>query len=169
MENLESVPSAGASPLPPSVSPVMPTVSPRAPARVEGMGEQVRMVRQVLDSFAKRDVQSALELADPRIELVFPATADVTRGGKPYRGFEGVFAYFRDIARVWDELEIVPSAFREVADDVLVLGRLRAHRVGGLLLDVPAQWLFQIRDGKVVYVHSYPSREEALEAAGLTE
>jgi ketosteroid isomerase-like protein len=133
------------------------------------VGEAIRLVRQVLDSFARRDVQAALELADPRVELVFPATADVTRGGKPYRGFEGVFAYFRDIARVWDELEIVPRDFREVADDVLVFGRLRARRVGGLLLDVPAQWLFQIRDGKVVYVHSYPSREEALEAAGLTE
>jgi ketosteroid isomerase-like protein len=162
MKNLESVPSA-------SVSPVPPSVSSRVAAQAEGVGEPIRMVRQVLDSFARRDVQAALELADPRIELVLPATADVTRGGKPYRGFEGVFAYFRDIARVWDELEIVPRDFREVADDVLVFGRLRARRVGGLLLDVPAQWLFQIRDGKVVYVHSYPSQEEALEAAGLAE
>jgi ketosteroid isomerase-like protein len=164
MENLESVPTAAVSPVAPSVSPVPPRRS-----QAVGTSEQIRMVRQVLDAFAKRDVQAALELADPRIELVFPTTADVTRGGKPYRGFEGVFAYFRDIARVWDELEIVPRDFREVVDDVLVFGRLRARRVGGLLLDAPAQWLFQIREGKVVYVHSYPSQEEALEAAGLSE
>ncbi len=169
MENLESVPSASVSPMPPSVSPVPPSGSPHPPAQVEGVGGQIRIVRRVLDSFARRDVQAALELADPRVELVFPTTADVTRGGKPYRGFEGVFAYFRDIARVWEELEIVPRDFREIADDVLVFGRLRACRVGGLLLDAPAQWLFQIREGKVVYVHSYPSQEEALEAAGLSE
>lgn len=162
MERLESVPSAGVSPVPPSTS-------PRSRIDADPLDDHVAMVRRVLDAFAKRDVQAALELADPRVELVFPITADVTRGGKPYRGFEGVFAYFRDIARVWDELEVVPREFHEAGEDVLVFGRLRARRVGGLLADMPAQWLFQIRDDKVVYVHSYPTREEALEAAGLQQ
>jgi ketosteroid isomerase-like protein len=95
------------------------------------------------------------------------------RAGKPYRGFDGIFAYFHDVGRVWDELEVVPQQYRDAGDHVLVFGRLRARRLGGchggLLIDVPAQWLFRVRDGKVAWAYAYANREEALGALGLEE
>jgi ketosteroid isomerase-like protein len=131
--------------------------------------DHVTVVKAVFDALANRDVRAALEVADPRIEFYAPATAALTRGGRSYRGYEGIFTYFRDVGRIWDELEIIPHELRELEDEVVVFGRLRARSLSGYLIDEPAQWVFRLRNGKVTWVSTFSSKELALEAVGLGE
>jgi ketosteroid isomerase-like protein len=110
----------------------------------------VGVVRRAFDALSHRDVPALLELAAPDVEFFAPATAALTRQGRSYRGHDGIMRYMRDVGRVWDELELIPTSFFESGDDqVIVRGRLRARGRSGVLLDERANWLVEVHDGKV--------------------
>jgi ketosteroid isomerase-like protein len=116
-------------------------------------------------AFAERDFDALVELMDPEIEFL-PVTANLTTGGVPYRGHDGIARYFDDVARVWPELRLFPDEIRAGARDgvVVALGRVVA-RGGGMILDRPTGWVFQMRDGRIARLRVYGSHEEAAEAA----
>lgn len=126
------------------------------------------MVRQVFDAFTQRDVEAILRISDLEVELVVP-TAGIAGRAAPYVGHEGMRQYFEDVARIWDELEVVPHEYRQVGDSVVVLGRVYGKGLDGLLVDSPASWVWRVENGKVRAGHAYTSRQEALDAAGLRE
>ncbi len=101
-----------------------------------------------------------LDLLDPGMEF-HAVTGDLTRGGEPYRGREGMSQYFADIGRVWEELVLHPSEFTAVGEEILVTGRVWA-RGSGRVVDSSAGWVWRLSDdGKVVYGHVYASAAEA--------
>ena len=116
-------------------------------------------------AFAERDLGALVQMMDPEVEFL-PVTANLTTGGIPYHGHDGIARYFDDVARVWPELRLFPEAVREGARDgvVVVLGRVLA-RGGGMILDRPTGWVFQMRDGRIARLRVYGSHEEAVEAA----
>jgi ketosteroid isomerase-like protein len=117
-------------------------------------------------AFAKRDFEALVELMDPDVEFL-PVTANLTTGGVPYRGHDGIARYFDDVARVWPELRLFPDEIRKGARDgvLVVLGRVLA-RGGGMIIDRPTGWVFLMRDDRIARLHVYGSHEEAVEAAG---
>ena len=132
-----------------------------------GVDEGVEVARRVFAAFADGDVEAALELADEDVEFL-PVTANLTTGGLPYRGHEGIVRYFADAARVWSELRAEPTEFRQAGDSVVALGRIYA-RGGGMVIDRPAGWVWRLRAGKITWGRVYASHEEALAAVGLLE
>jgi ketosteroid isomerase-like protein len=137
-----------------------------APAKLDtGLvaGTDVKVVEAVFAAFAERDVERVLELSDPEIELT-AVTNDFAERTEPYRGHEGIREYFRDVARVWDELRLTPREYREVGDSVLVLGRVNA-RSAARIVDGSTGWLWRVRDGRVVYGRVYASAADAERAA----
>jgi ketosteroid isomerase-like protein len=115
-------------------------------------------------AFAERDLEAMLPELDPEVEFL-PVTANLTTGGVPYRGHDGMTRYMQDVARVWPELRLFPEEMRDFGGVVVVLGRVLA-RGGGMILDRPTGWVFTLRDGRIVRGHVYGSHEEALAAAG---
>ena len=74
--------------------------------------------------------------------------------------------------RDWEDFEPRPDEFLDLGDDlVLALGFWHARGRGGdVLLDFPrAAWLDQFRKGRLVLLQTFTDRQEALEAAGLSE
>jgi ketosteroid isomerase-like protein len=116
-------------------------------------------------AFAERDLDALVDLMDAEIEFL-PVTANLTTGGMPYRGHDGIARYFEDVARVWPELRLFPEEVLEGGrkDVVVVLGRVLA-RGGGMILDRPTGWVFLMRNGKIARLRVYGSHEEAVEAA----
>jgi ketosteroid isomerase-like protein len=114
-------------------------------------------------AFAERDLAAMLPEMDPQVEFL-PVTANLTTGGVPYRGHEGIARYLDDVAHVWPQLRLFPEDLRDHGHVVVVLGRVVA-RGGGMILDRPTGWVFTVRDGKIVRGHVYGSHEEALAAA----
>jgi ketosteroid isomerase-like protein len=136
-------------------------VESNAPANIE-------LVRRVFEAFTSRDIDAMLEVIAPEMEFWGP-TASFARHGEAYHGHEGMREYFDDVARVWRVLEVVPHEFRELGDRVLVFGRVYARGEGGYISDSPAQWLWEVRGGRVVWGRVFTNRAEALAAAGLEE
>lgn len=114
-------------------------------------------------AFAERDLAAMLPEMDEEVEFL-PVTANLTTGGVPYRGHDGIARYLEDVASVWPNLRLFPDDMRDLGDVVVVLGRIVA-RGGGMILDRPTGWVFTIRDGKIARGHVYASHEEALAAA----
>jgi ketosteroid isomerase-like protein len=129
-------------------------------------GPNFEVVERMFAAFAERDLGALVELMDPEIEFL-PVTANLTTGGVPYRGHAGIARYFDDVARVWPELRLFPEEVRDGAREgvVVALGRVIA-RGGGMILDSPTGWVFQMRDGRIARLRVYGSHEEAVEAAG---
>ncbi|HEY0516236.1 MAG TPA: nuclear transport factor 2 family protein [Solirubrobacteraceae bacterium] len=122
-------------------------------------------MQRTFAAFAERDLDALVDLMDAEIEFL-PVTANLTTGGMPYRGHDGIARYFEDVARVWPELRLFPEEVLEGRreDVVVVLGRVLA-RGGGMILDRPTGWVFLMRNGKIARLRVYGSHEEAVEAA----
>ena len=127
----------------------------------------MELARRAFAAFAARDLAGVLEVLDEDVEFL-PVTANLTTGGRPYRGHDGMTRYLDDVARVWDELRVYPEEFRDLGETLVALGRMHG-RGGGMILDRPTGWVWRFRDGKVVSIRVYASREEALRAAGLSD
>jgi ketosteroid isomerase-like protein len=131
--------------------------------------ESIRIVEQAFEAFSRRDVNAFLALADDDIEFFPEGTSAAARQGRAYRGHDGIRLYFEDVGRVWDELRVMPHRYREVGSRVLVRGRIYARLANGFLIDSPGSWLWDVRDGKVVWVCGYAEDSDAVRAAGLDE
>jgi ketosteroid isomerase-like protein len=129
--------------------------------------DHAAIAARVFEAFANRDLGTVLKLADREIELFVPGTATLAQGGRAYRGHNGVVKYFHDVARMWDELEVIPQRYEKRRQYVVVTGRLRARREGSFLIDEPAVWVFKIRDGKVLRARAHTDRDAALAEAGF--
>ena len=92
-------------------------------------------------------------------------------GGEGVSGKENVGAWFADwFSQFESDYRFEVEESRDLGDRVLVVA---THHGRGRASGVPATtrvaYVFTVLDGKIVRDDIYPSREEALEAAGLSE
>jgi uncharacterized protein len=129
-------------------------------------GENVDVVRRLYEAMNARDVEAAAELAHPDAEWI----PDARVGQGPIRGRENVVDFFMDRAEMFGALEVEVERFWSTGDLVLafvrVAGRGDASRAG---FEIRIGHLWTLRDGVVVRGEGYGDRDEALEAAGLSE
>ena len=129
--------------------------------------ENVEVVRSFYRAWARNDLPGPVELMDPEIEYVNPAKA-VEPGTR-----RGVAAFAEAVQRTfdgWESWQAEPEQFRASGDQVAVVVRYRGRgRVSGVEVVGRESALWTIRDGKVVRYAWFSGRDEALEAAGLTE
>jgi ketosteroid isomerase-like protein len=89
-----------------------------------------------------------------------------------YRGHEGLRAFFRERSEQLKDVEDYYEELIDAGEHVVVVGTLSGRgRASGIPIERanPGAGVFTIRDGKVVRVVFFATREEALEAAGLSE
>ena len=132
------------------------------------MGSQVDVVRQTFEAICSRDIDGLIELYAPDVEFLPLTGTRVESGG--YSGHDGVRAYFDEVVEVWEEMRPHADDVRTVGDKVVVLGGcLVRGRGSGAPSDTPMAWVITVQDGKVTSHRGYRTREEALEAVGLSE
>ena len=88
-----------------------------------------------------------------------------------YRGHEGMRHYLSDLGERWAEWRAEPEEVFEIGPDA-VFASFRFHAVGkdsGVPVEGHLGSIFELVQGKLVRARTYPSREEALEAVGLSE
>jgi ketosteroid isomerase-like protein len=73
------------------------------------------------------------------------------------------------LREVWADLRGEISEVIEADDAVVSVIRWRVRGHSGVELEVVEGWATWIRDGKITRIEQHGSKEEALEAAGLTE
>jgi len=91
-------------------------------------------------------------------------------GHSLYRGHEGIRRWFRAWNEAWVESDLHLEELIEAGEDVVsVVSRRGRGRVSGVEVQSPGAVLWTIRNGKVARVVLFPTRDEALEAVGLSE
>jgi ketosteroid isomerase-like protein len=131
--------------------------------------ESVEVVRRVMRRFADEDVEAALEDIDPQATLDW-SNSDAPDSGV-YTGHAAwrAFMHSRDEAlsgRSLDSTELISPA----PDTVVLVARIREQgRVSGVDVAASGAAVWTLREGKVVRVKLYQSRQEALRAVGLAE
>jgi uncharacterized protein len=131
--------------------------------------ENVEILREGFEQFARGDVESVLERLHPDVDWR-PAIAPIL-GVETVRGREAVREFFtRDLFEGFDEFRAEPLAYEDLGDAVLVTVRYVGRGAStGLEIDQTFASLYRLREGKTVSMRDYSTRAEALEAAGLTE
>jgi ketosteroid isomerase-like protein len=126
------------------------------------------VVRASFDAICRRDIDRLLELYTPDVEFQPLTGTQVESGG--YNGHAGVRAYFDEVGEIWDEMLPHADDVRTAGDKVVVLGGCAVRgRGSGARSDSPMAWVITVRDGKVTSHRGYHTRDEALEAVGLSE
>jgi ketosteroid isomerase-like protein len=131
--------------------------------------EDVELLRQGFENFARGDLDALLERLDPDVDWR-PAIAPIL-GVETVRGRDAVREFFtRELYEGFDEFRAEPVAYEDLGDAVLVTVRyIGRGESTGLEIDQTFASLYRIRDGRTVSMRDYSTRAEALEAAGLEE
>ena len=133
--------------------------------------ENVEIVRRVFDAVTRRDTAAVLALYDPEVEWEHSrgGAGGLPEGG-PYRGHEAIRGMFREWNEAWESFEDDCEELIEVGEQVIsIVTRRGRGRSSGAEVAAHAAGIWTIRDGKVVGVVWFPTRQEALEAVGLSE
>jgi ketosteroid isomerase-like protein len=106
--------------------------------------------------------------SDPEIEWVPEAS---TPEAETFHGVDGVIAFFDLLFDAFEYAHQWPERFIDCGDDrVLVFVRLEARaRTTGLELSEPWAHLVTVRNSRVSRLQQFRNRDDALEAAGLSE
>ena len=134
--------------------------------------ENVAIVRRAIAAHRSDDLEAAKEailaLSDPSCEYI-----RVTAALEPqtYRGHDGIRRYFSDMVDDWGEWRAEAEEVIDAGPDT-VLATMRFRATGkhsGAPIEARLGVVFVLSDGKLLRGHTYQSRDEALEAVGLSE
>jgi ketosteroid isomerase-like protein len=122
----------------------------------------------------RRDFDVLLYGFDPAIELRLPESQ---MGGylppdlpEVHRGRDAYRRMWEGLIEAWPDLTLEPEEVIDFGEQLLAAVRLRAHgRHSGIALDQMIFQFFTFSGGLVIRQKDFPGREQALQAAGLSE
>jgi ketosteroid isomerase-like protein len=130
--------------------------------------ENVEIVKEVSRLFEKGDRDKWREYFDP--DVVWDTSASDWPTAGVLRGHEGVERFFRDWLGTWRDFEVATREYLDAGDSVVVVFRQSGTgRESGVHIERDFFAVYDLRKSKVVRYRMYDSREEAIEAAGLSE
>ncbi len=87
-----------------------------------------------------------------------------------HRGIDAIRRQFASWVEAYPDLTVEPLEARGSGDKVFLWVRFVGHgAASGIPLEMELAHVYTLRDGKAASAHEYMDREEALEAAGLSE
>ena len=129
--------------------------------------ENVEIVRAAYDAVARGDAEAADSQAHPEIE--FHTYAEAPAAGV-YRGRDAVRKYNDDLFEQFESVRVDVEEVLDAGERVVVLSTQHAVPKGGQQgSEVHMAEVWTVRDRLLAERHSYSSKEEALEAAGLSD
>jgi ketosteroid isomerase-like protein len=129
----------------------------------------VEIVRRAIAAVNDRDVDSYLACCTADVQMENPVTA--IEG--TYDGSDGIRRFFADVLDTGPDFRITIERLESAGTD-RVLGFVRLNvsgRASGISLgnDIPSTNLYDFIDGKIKRIRIFLDRQEALEAARLSE
>jgi ketosteroid isomerase-like protein len=132
--------------------------------------ENVEVVRRLYEAIARRDSEGVLALYDPDVEWDmsgFPYGEMLERRS---HGHAGLRAFWHELYEAWEEYEHDCHELIDAGDHVVSIVTDRGRgRASGAEVELSGYGVWTIRDGKIIRVVWFRTREEALNAVGLRE
>ena len=131
--------------------------------------ENVELVRRGFEAFAQGGPDAMGDFWADDIDYRAVEGALDDRG--PMHGKDAVRAHFQDWLDTFDDLRAEPLELIDAADEqvVTVLRFGGRAKLSGVETDLTYAVVFTIRGGKIARAREYWTKEQALEAAGLSE
>ena len=129
--------------------------------------ENVEVVRSALASF-DRSLDRVAEFWDPEIDwrAIEGAPDDIG----VFKGHEAMRRYYGQWYDTFDDIQVETEELLDAGEQIVAMVRAVGRMKGsGANIDMRLGIVYTVRDGLIVRGREYPSREEALEAAGLEE
>ena len=129
----------------------------------------LQIVRRVYEAAARRDRAAVFELYDSDVELDLSRVPTGPLIGRTiYHGHDGLRALFGDWFEAFAGYEEHVDELIDAGEHVIsvLTGRARG-RASGVDVEQSFVALWTVRNGKVFRLVWYPTRAEAIEAAGL--
>ena len=131
--------------------------------------ENLELARRSFEAWGARDAEWFVENTTEEFEFVPAIIAGVEGQGGAVRGADAIRQFFADLDEPWESFVVDEGEYREVDDQVVCVGRLRAKgRGSGVELDQETGWLVEIHAGKMTRFQAFLSHEQALAASGLS-
>jgi ketosteroid isomerase-like protein len=125
--------------------------------------ENVEIVRRSFEAFARGDFETAFAAHDPNTEW---CTADDEPDQQTYHGIDGLRRFAATIDEPWEDRfarTVSADDFIDLGDWVVVPWHGRLHGRGSGI-EIRETYAVHLRDGKIVRVEEYRTKEQALEA-----
>ena len=130
--------------------------------------ENAEIIRQGIDAFNRQDKAAWLATLDPDAVMV-PARQWPEKA--PVRGAQAIWDFYVQVTVAWEEGSFGVGEILEAPGDALIVNARREAR--GMASGASVQFnywaVFAFRRGKTVRIEWFADRDEALEAAGLSE
>jgi ketosteroid isomerase-like protein len=124
--------------------------------------ESVELIGRLFAALDRQDWEAVLGFFDPEVEW------SPTEG--TFRGLEGVITSMVEWLEPWEEHHIDAEEFTEAGDEVLAVVHLTGRGAGsGMEIDQRFFQVYAVRNGKIIRMVEFVTREAALEAAGISE
>jgi ketosteroid isomerase-like protein len=132
--------------------------------------QNVGIVRDQYTATNERDFRRAMAHYAEDVELVVPSSSSLNAG--TFMGRSDVGRWFGDWLATFDS--DARFDIEEIIDvnesSVLLVARHSARgRASGVEIEGDVIWIYRLRDGKIVHLHPYETRDDALKAVGLAE
>ncbi len=135
----------------------------REHARSQSLLSKEQVVARLFEAFSERRLEEALELLTE--DIVFqPMTAQVTRAGAPYLGYEGMRRYVADVEEQWDELTLRPTQIKAAGQAAVAMGLVSGRGKAGWFVDAATTWMFKFRGDRVASIQIFSDGAHVLEA-----
>jgi ketosteroid isomerase-like protein len=131
--------------------------------------ENVEIVRRAAAAFNRGDLDAWFGyLAD---DIDHRAVEGAPDDPGPIHGKDALRAYVQDWLGTFDDFKSEPDELIDAGEDkVIVVTRISGRaKLSGVEADLTYAALYKLRDGKIAWGREYWTRDEALEAAGLSE
>ena len=129
--------------------------------------ENVETMRRVTEAFNRGDGRAFDRFLATDAEVV-PVRAALE--GTIYRGSDAGTQYCTAVDQSWENLGWAVEEIRDGGEQVLALGHIRGEgRESGVAIDARAGWLAHFSEGRITRFQTFANRDQALEAAGLSE
>jgi ketosteroid isomerase-like protein len=130
--------------------------------------ENVEIVRDMTTRFAAGDRESWREVIAE--DVIWDLSATTSTEARVYEGHSGVERFFIDWLGTWENPTVEHLEMIDAGDSVLVVFRWTARgKASGVETETTMFGVYDVAGGRIVRFRQFDSREEALEAAGLSE
>ncbi len=131
--------------------------------------ENVELVQRFEASWAKRDLDAALECVSAEMEFDWSASISPFKG--TYMGHDGLARFWTEMLDAFDRFspemeEVIECGPEELITVDLVRGRGKGS---GIEIEARGAMLWTVREGRIVRGKMFQTKEEAIEAVGLSE
>ena len=131
--------------------------------------ENVELARAQYERWNAGELEAWVEAFDPEAEYLSSVTAAFDGRGE-YVGHEGIRRFINEYLEGWEYFRLEPTEYLDAGTRVVVVMRATARgRGSGVQVERDLAHVWTFRGSRAIRHQSFASRQEALEAVGLSE